>query len=206
MIITNNINLKHKQIMVETFYTIGGSNEVVKYFNDTIQLLQKECNEEDVNLDLIAREYGINMTPSEDQVIGDYEFDKDLNKIKFISISDDGSDRDFFDLLKAKLQKIGHVTMSYIVIDPEYDVFVKHDEDNDYPNDECYVTGFIDGAEYFENDFFGTIENAIENWFDIMNRKRPKNKTNDELVDFINDYNNYKDDEFYYEIHRFEIE
>lgn len=192
--------------MVETFFTIGGSNEVIKHFNDTIQRIQEEYNEEDVALDLIALKYGIDMTPPKDQVISDYEFDKGRNKIKFISISDDGSDQEFFDRLKSKLQTIGRVTMSYAVVDPEYDVFVKHDEDNDYVDEECYVTGFIDGAEYFEDEFFDTIENAVANWFDIMNRKRPKTKTNDELVDFINNYNKYKDDEFSYEIHRFEIE
>jgi hypothetical protein len=46
-----------------------------------------------------------------------------------------------------------------------------------------------------------TYEDAISDWFNLMGKVRPKNKTYEELINIINNYNDYGCDDAFYKIH-----
>lgn len=190
----------------EITYVLGGSPAVVKDFIGTIDSLIQKCNR--AAFSDIATAYDINIQQEGLDARG-YVFGHDD-----IYIDDNGKAKVVFyteskwtdcDKLYNRIKdNLGGVTLSYIALEPGCELFDIHDEDEDFIDKECVVDcyGGIDdifgGEDMFDTT---TYEDAISDWFNLMSKVRPKNKTYEELINIINNYNEYSCDDAFYKIH-----
>lgn len=107
------------------------------------------------------------------------------------------------------IEEINHVlgdvlSVSFRVCECGCEVYYVHDE-GDFFTEECVVCS--DGTPFDEafDDPFDTVKDAINEWCEKMNIKQGE-RTDEEMVDFINEYDKYDDDCTYFYIHTFTYE
>lgn len=182
----------------ETIYILKGEKSIISDFAGTVDAVAAK-NRGHVFLSDLAEAFGIDVEYEGVDARGefnDYDISLAGTQMTFYTYSKWVDCQELFDMIK---EKLGDVTLSYLAVEPGNEVFHKHDEDNDFVDDECYVcTGgptFEDEEEQSTN-----IVMAVDNWFGIMGLDRPEGSTYMDLVDYINDYEDYKDEDDFYSI------
>ena len=105
---------------------------------------------------------------------------------------------EFFDELNNVLG--GELSISYREIECGCDIFYVHDEQGFFP-EECCVSSSGEPFEDVWEDVFDTCQDAITNWCEKMGISQG-DRTDDEMVDFINGYE-YENVDTYYYINKF---
>ena len=182
----------------ETIYILKGDKSVISDFAGTIDAVAAK-NRGHVFLADFAETFGIDVERENVDArgeFGDYDISLEGTQMTFYTYSKWVDCKELFDMIK---EKLGDVSLSYLAVETGNEVFNKHDEDDDFVDDECYVCAggstFEDEGEHSMN-----IVMAVDNWFDIMGLDRPEGLTYMDLVDYINDYEGYKDEDDFYSI------
>lgn len=189
-----------------TNYKVTGSCKVVNDFWKTIQ--DMDVNSENIPLYKLAEHYGIDWEAKQICVRGsiywaDYEEDpeKDNSILSFDTESAWDACNELFEEINRVLDN--ELSISYRVCECGCDVFYVHDEGNFFP-EECCVDSSGEPFDDACEDVYSTIEDAIEEWTSKTGIEQGE-RTNDEMVDFINGYE-YEDESTYFYIHPFSFE
>lgn len=196
----------------DTTYVLGGSPAVVKDFIGTIDALVQKNRDNVADLDDLAKAYDIDAYAEKLDARGYVLYHDDMTiddngkaKVVFHTESKWAACSALFDRIKDNL---GDVTLSYLEIESGCEIFTKHDEDDDFIDDECFVDVYGGDNDVFDGEGYSdttTFEDAVDDWFKVMNIERPHNKSYDELIEFINDYEDYDDEDAFYQIHPLEV-
>ena len=186
----------------ETIYILKGEKSIISDFAGTVDAVAAK-NRGHVFLGDLAEAFGID---AEHECIdtrgefGDYDISLDGTEMTFYIYSKWADLRELFDMIK---EKLGEVSLSYIAVETGCELFDKHDEDDDFIDCEVYVSA--GGPTFDDNEEQATsVVMAVDDWFGIMGIERPKDMDYSELVDFINDYEDYDDECDFYNIYYFE--
>lgn len=183
----------------DTIYKVTGSRKVVKDLWETLQTMN--VNSKNVQLYELAEHYGINYEEKGISVRGhiywaEYEEDEE-NDYALLSF-DTESAWSSCDLLfeEVNMALNNELSISWREVEPGCDIFFTHDENGYFPEG-CYVTASGDLFEDCE-DAYSTIGDAINVWCEKTGISRD-GKTEQEMMDFINDYE-YEDEDAYFNI------
>lgn len=192
--------------MATTNYKVTGPCKVVSDLWKTFQNM--DVNSKDIPLYKLAEHYGIDWKAKQIRVRGsiywaDYEEDpaKDNSILSFDTESAWDACNELFEEINRVLDN--ELSISYRVCECGCDVFYVHDEGNFFP-EECCVSSSGEPFEDAWEDVYSTIEDAIEEWTSKTGVEQGE-RTNDEMVEFINGYE-YDDESTYFYIHPFFFE
>ena len=187
----------------DTQYKVTGSRKAVADLWNTLQEL--EVNSNNVYLYLLAEHYGIDYEKKGISVRGhiywaEYEenVEDDYALLSFDTESAWSACEEFFDELNKVLG--GELSISYREIECGCDIFYVHDEQGFFP-EECCVSSSGEPFEDACEDIFDTCQDAIAKWREKMGISQG-DRTDDEMVDFINGYE-YENEDTYYYINKF---
>ena len=96
----------------------------------------------------------------------------------------------------------GDLSISYREIEPGCDIFCVHDEGDFFP-EECCVSSSGEPFKDVCEDVYETLADAIKEWCSKTGIEQG-NRTDEEMVDFINDYE-YLAAATYFYIRKFEF-
>ena len=104
-----------------------------------------------------------------------------------------------------RLNKVlgNELSISYREIECGCEIFYVHDEGGFFP-EECCVSSSGGNFEDICEDVYDTISDAIEAWCEKTGISQGE-RTEEEMVDFINEYE-YDSEDTYYYIHPFEFD
>lgn len=184
----------------DTQYKVRGSRKALSNLWNTLQMM--EVNSKDVYLYKLAEHYGIDYEHIGISVRGkiywaEFENDEDGGLLSFDTESAWSACDLFFDELNKVLGN--ELSISYREIECGCEIFYVHDEGGFFP-EECCVSS--SGGNF--EDVYDTISDAIEAWCEKTGITQGK-RTDEEMVDFINDYE-YDTEDTYYYIHPFEFD
>jgi hypothetical protein len=94
-----------------------------------------------------------------------------------------------------------HFYISYREIEEGCEVFNVYNEDYMFYDEECVVYANGELFDYFWEEYFDTIDDAISYWCEKMNFDNTT-KTADEMINYINNYQ-YDEEETYFRIYEF---
>ena len=189
----------------DTQYKVTGEPKAVKDLWNTLQKLGVNGN--DISLYLLAEHYGIDYEKKGISVRGyiywaDFEEDKDTDYclLSFDTESAWSSCDMLFDEINNALG--GDLSISYREIEPGCDIFYVHDEGDFFP-EECCVSSSGEPFKDVCEDVYETLADAIKEWCSKTGIEQG-NRTDDEMVDFINYYEYLAADTYFY-IRKFEF-
>ena len=185
----------------DTQYKVMGERKAVADLWHT--LLTMEVNTKNVSLNRLAEHYGIDYEKMGISVRGyiywaEFEADDDICLLSFDTESAWSACEEFFDELNNVLG--GELSISYREIECGCDIFYVHDEQGFFP-EECCVSSSGEPFEDACEDIFDTCQDAIAKWCEKMGISQG-DRTDDEMVDFINSYE-YENEDTYYYINKF---
>ena len=190
-----------------TTYKVTGTRKAV---NDLWSTLQKmEVNSKNIWLYQLAEHYGIDYETKQISVRGhiywaEYEEDP-ANDYYLLSFETETA----WDACNELFEEINHLlwdelSTSYRVCECGCEVYYVHDEGDFFPEEVAVSSS----GEPFENacdDIYTTLKDAINDWCEKMNIEQGE-RTDEEMMDFINEYEYDDDDTYFYirgqEIHR----
>ena len=181
----------------DTQYKVMGERKAVADLWNTLQTM--EVNTKNVYLYKLAEHYGIDYEKMGIPVRGhvywaEFEADDDICLLSFDTESAWSACEEFFDELNKVLG--GELSISYREIECGCDVFYVHDEQGFFP-EECCVSSSGEPFEDACEDIFDTCQDAIAKWCEKMGISQG-DRTDDEMVDFINSYEYENEDTYYY--------
>ena len=189
----------------DTQYKVTGEPEAVRDLWNTLQKLGVNGN--DISLYLLAEHYGIDYEKKGISVRGyiywaDFEEDKDTGYclLSFDTESAWSSCDMLFNEINNALG--GGLSINYREIEPGCDIFYVHDECDFFP-EECCVSSSGKPFEDVCEDVYETLADAIKEWCSKTGIEQG-NRTDEEMVDFINDYEYLAADTYFY-IRKFEF-
>ena len=169
------------------------SNAVSDLWN-TLQSMN--VNTKNIWLDDLARHYGIDYEARHISVRGhiywaEYDEEEDLLSLETESAWDRSE----------LIEEINHIlgdvlSVSFRVCECGCEVFYVHDEGNFFP-EECCVSAYGEPFEEACEDVFDTLKDAIDEWCSKMNIEQGE-RTDEEMMDFINEYEYENDDTYFY--------
>ena len=185
----------------DTQYKVMGERKAVADLWNTLQTM--EVNTKNVYLYKLAEHYGIDYEKMGISVRGyiywaEFEADDDICLLSFDTESAWSACEEFFDELNKVLG--GELSISYREIECGCDIFYVHDEQGFFP-EECCVGSSGEPFEDACEDIFDTCQDAIAKWCEKMAISQG-DRTDDEMVDFINGYE-YENEDTYYYINKF---
>jgi hypothetical protein len=193
--------------LATTEYKITGTQNAVKNLWTALENLN--VNKEDVYLDSLAEYYKIDY---EKKCIGvrghiywaEYEEDpnNDYYLLSFETETAWDACNELFDVINDILQN--ELSISYRLCESGCEIYHVHDEGSFFPE----KVAVCSNGELFEDDswesFYLTLKDAINKWCEKMNIQQD-NRTDEEMMDFINNYE-YDNDDTYFSIIKFTIE
>ena len=188
----------------DTQYKVRGSRKALSNLWNTLQMMG--VNSKDVYLYKLAEHYGIDCEHSGISVRGhiylaEFEDNKDGGLLSFDTESAWTACDLFFDELNKVLGN--ELSISYREIECGCEIFHVHDEGGFF-REECCVSSSGGNFEDICEDVYDTICDAIEAWCEKTGISQGE-RTEDEMVDFINEYE-YDSEDTYYYIHPFEFD
>ena len=185
----------------DTQYKVMGERKAVADLWDT--LLTMEVNTKNVSLNRLAEHYGIDYEKMGIPVRGhvywaEFETDDDICLLSFDTESAWSACDQFFEELNNTLG--GELSISYREIECGCNLFYVHDEQGFFP-EECCVSSSGEPFEDACEDVFDSCQDAIAEWCKKTGVPQG-DRTEDEMVEFINDYE-YDDEDTYYYINKF---
>lgn len=163
-------------------------------------------NSKDVNLYKLAEHYGIDYEHGCISIRGhiywaEFEDDEDGGLLSF----DTESAWTACDMFFYRLNKVlgNELSISYREIECGCEIFHVHDEGNFFP-EECCVSSSGGSFDDVCEDVYDTISDAIKAWVEKTGIVQGE-RTNEEMVDFINEYV-YDTEDTYFYIHPFEFD
>ena len=188
----------------DTQYKVRGTRKAMTDLWNTLQTMN--VNTTNVYLCKLAEHYGIDYEQRGISVRGhiywaEFEDAEDGGVLSFDTESAWTACNMFFEELNKTLG--GELSISYREIECGCDVFFVHDEGDFFP-EECCVSSSGGNFEDACEDVYSTIQDAINDWCKKTGISQGE-RTEDEMVDFINDYE-YDTEDTYYYIHPFEFD
>ena len=184
-----------------TTYKVTGTRKAVSDLWNTLQKMN--VNTKNIWLDELAKYYGIDYEAKHISVRGhiywaEYEEDEDHVLLSFETET-------AWDACNELFEEINHLLwdeleISYRVVECGCEVYYVHDEGNYFPEEAC-VSSYGEPFEEACEDVFETISDAISEWCTKMGIEQGE-RTNDEMLDFINSYE-YEDCDTYFYINPF---
>ena len=189
----------------DTQYKVCGEPEAVRDLWNTLQKLGVNGN--DISLYLLAEHYGIDYEKKGISVRGyiywaDFEENKETD---YCLLSfDTESAWSACDMLFDEINKAlgGGLSISYREIEPGCDIFYVYDEGDFFP-EECCVSSSGEPFEDVCEEVYDTLAEAIREWCSKTGIGQG-DRTDEEMVDFINDYEYLAPDTYFY-IRQFEF-
>ena len=189
-----------------TTYKVTGTRKAV---NDLWSTLQKmEVNSKNIWLYQLAEHYGIDYEAKQICVRGhiywaEYEEDP-ANDYYLLSFETETA----WDACNELFNEINHLlwdelSISYRVCECGCEVYYVHDEGSFFP-EEVAVSSSGEPFEDACDDIYTTLKDAINEWCEKMNVQQGQ-RTDEEMMDFINDYE-YENDDTYFYIRQFTFE
>ena len=177
------------------------TGNAVRDFWNTLQSMN--VNTKNIWLGDLAEHYGIDYEAKHISVRGhiywaEYDEEEDLLTLETETAWDRS---ELFEEINNVLDEA--LSISYRVCECGCEVYYIHDEGCYFP-EECVVSS--DGEPFDEafDDAFDTVKDAINEWCEKMDIKQGE-RTDEEMMDFINEYQ-YENDETYYYIKTFTYE
>ena len=188
----------------DTQYKVRGSRKALSDLWNTLQMM--EVNSKNVYLHKLAEHYGIDYEHRGISVRGqiywaEFEDDEDGGLLSFDTESAWSACDLFFDELNKVLGY--ELSISYREIECGCEIFHVHDEGNFFP-EECCVSASGGNFDDVCEDVYDTIGDAIKEWCEKTGISQGE-RTDDEMVDFINEYE-YDTEDTYYYIHPFDFD
>ena len=189
-----------------TTYKITGTRQAVNHLWSTLQ--EMEVNSHSVSLNHLAEYYAIQCQTKQIRVNGHIywaEYNEDLTNdhylLSFETETAWDACNELFDEINHML--LDKLSISYRVCESGCDVYYVHDRGNFFPEE---VAESSCGAPFDDvcDDLFATLKDAINFWCDKMNINQGE-RTDEEMIDFINEYE-YDDEDTYFYIHQFTFE
>ena len=189
-----------------TTYKVTGSRKAV---NDLWSTLQKmEVNSKNIWLYQLAEHYGIDYEAKHICVRGhiywaEFEADEsnDFYLLTFETETALDACNELFDEINHVLQD--ELSISYRVCECGCEVYYVHDEGNYFP-EEVAVSSSGEPFEDACDDIYSTLKDAINEWCEKMDIIQGE-RTDEEMMDFINEYE-YDNDDTYFYIRQFTFE
>jgi hypothetical protein len=189
-----------------TTYKVTGTRKAV---NDLWSTLQKmEVNSKNIWLYQLAEHYGIDYETKQISVRGhiywaEYEEDP-ASDYYLLSFETETA----WDACNELFEEINHLlwdelSISYRVCECGCEVYYVHDEGDFFP-EEVAVSSSGEPFEDACDDIYTTLKDAINEWCEKMNVEQGE-RTDEEMMDFINEYE-YDDDDTYFYIRQFTFE
>ncbi|GJG29115.1 hypothetical protein L6469_03960 [Segatella baroniae B14] len=199
-------NISNMSNPATTNYKVTGSRKAVSNLWATLQGMN--VNSKNVWLYQLAEHYGIDYEAKQISVRGHIywaEYEEDPAKDSYLLSFDTETS---WDACNELFEEINHalgddLSISYRVCECGCDVFYVHDEGSFFP-EECCVSSSGEPFDDVCEDVYNTIEDAILEWTSKTGIEQGE-RTNEEMVDFINGYE-YENDDTYYYIHPFTFE
>ena len=177
--------------------------------NDLWSTLQKmEVNSKNIWLYQVAEHYGIDYEAKQISVRGhiywaEYEEDP-ANDYYLLSFETETA----WDACNELFEEINHLlwdelSISYRVCECGCEVYYVHDEGSFFP-EEVAVSSSGEPFEDACDDIYTTLKDAINEWCEKMNVQQGQ-RTDEEMMNFINDYE-HEDDDTYFYIRQFTFE
>ena len=167
-----------------------------------------EVNSKNIWLYQLAEHYGIDYETKQISVRGhiywaEYEEDP-ANDYYLLSFETETA----WDACNELFEEINHLlwdelSISYRVCECGYEVYYVHDEGDFFP-EEVAVSSSGEPFEDACDDIYTTLKDAINEWCEKMNTEQGE-RTDEEMMDFINEYE-YDDDDTYFYIRQFTFE
>ena len=187
-------------------YKVTGTRKAV---NDLWNTLQKmEVNSKNVWLYQLAEHYGIDYEARQISVRGyiywaEYEEDptNDYYLLSFETESAWDANVELFEAINQVLDD--ELSISYRVCECGCEVYYVHDEGDFFP-EEVAVSSSGEPFEDACDDIYTTLKDAINEWCEKMNIEQGE-RTDEEMMDFINEYE-YDNDDTYFYIRQFTFE
>ena len=190
----------------DTTYKVTGTKASVTDLWNTLKELGVENN--DVYLCDLAQHYGIDYEKRGISVRGhiywaefEAEPDDEHCLLSFNTETAWCACTELFEEINAILG--GGLSISYREIECGCEIFFVHDEFGFFP-EECCVSSYGEPFEDACEEIYETVEDAIREWCKRTGIEQGE-RTADEMVDFINDYE-YDDYDTYFNINRFTFE
>lgn len=191
--------------LATTLFKVCGTRKAASDLWTTLQTLG--VNDKNIWLGDLAEHYGIDYKEKHIMVRGhiywaEYEEDEE-NDMYVVSLETEtawSEPNEIFEEISALLWY--DLQINYRVIECGCDLFHVHRESAfDFFPEECCVSSY--GAPFDEacEDVYETVGDAIKVWCEKMNVSQD-GRTEEEMMDFINDYE-YEDDDTYFYIHPF---
>lgn len=171
----------------DTQYKVRGTRKALTDLWNTLQAMN--VNTTNVYLYKLAEHYGIDYEQRGISVRGhiywaEFEDDEDGGVLSFDTESAWTACDLFFEELNKALG--GELSISYREVECGCDIFFVHDEGDFFP-EECCVSSSGGCFEDVCEDVYSTIQDAINDWCEKTGISQGE-RTDNEMVDFINDY------------------
>lgn len=185
----------------DTQYKVRGTRKALTDLWNTLQTMN--VNTTNIYLCKLAEHYGIDYEQRGISVRGhiywaEFEDDEDGGVLSFDTESAWTACDLFFEELNKALG--GELSISYREVECGCDIFYVHDEGDFFP-EECCVSSSGGCFEDVCEEVYSTIQDAINDWCEKTGISQGE-RTESEMVDFINDYE-YDTEDTYYYIHPF---
>ena len=190
--------------LCNTTYKVTGTEKAVKNLWNTLQSMN--VNAKDIGLDKLAEHYGIDYEGRGIKVrghiyFGEFEEEDGFYLLTFETETAWTACNDLFEAINETLN--AELSISYREIECGCEIYSVHDKGSFFP-EECCISSAGEPFEESCEEAFGTIEEAIKLWCNLTGIEQ-QGKSQDEMVDFINEYE-YEDEDTYFYIHPFEFE
>lgn len=187
--------------LCNTTYKVTGTEKAVKDLWNTLQSMN--VNTKNIWLDELAVHYGIDYEGRGIKVrghiyFGEFEEDDDYKLLTFETETAWTACNDLFDAINEALN--AELSISYREIECGCNLFYVHDEQGFFP-EECCVSSSGEPFEDACEDVFDSCQDAIAEWCKKTGVPQG-DRTEDEMVEFINGYE-YDDEDTYYYINKF---
>lgn len=187
-------------------YKVTGTRKAVTDLWNTLQKM--EVKSKNIWLYQLAEHYGIDYEARHICVRGhvywaEFEDDKE-NDCCLLSFDTETAWDACSELFYAINDALNdELSISYRVCECGCEVYYVHDEENFFP-EEVAVSSSGEPFEDACDDIYSTLKEAIEEWCEKMGVKQGS-RTDEEMMDFINDYE-YDNDDTYFYIRQFTFE
>ena len=182
-----------------TEYRITGNHKAVSEFWNILQNMG--VNGKDIWLGNLAQHYGIDYETKPFSVRGHIywaEYEEDVeNDFYLLSFCTESA----WDACNELFEEINHcygdkLSISWRVCECGCEVYYVHDEGNFFTEEVCVSSSGEPFDDAFD-DVYDTAADAIKEWCSKMGVEQGK-RTDEEMMDFINDYEYEKDETYFY--------
>lgn len=187
-----------------TNYKVTGTRKAVNNLWNTLQKMN--VNTTNVWLGDLAKHYNIDFEAKHISVRGhiywaEYEENDDHTILSFDTETAWDACNELFEKINNVLED--ELSISYRVCECGCEVYYVHDEGHYFPEEVCVSS---DGKPFEEacDEVYDSLEDVINEWCSKMNIEQGE-RTDDEMMDFINEYE-YEDEDTYFYIRKFIFE